>query len=90
MALANVPGATVVISALVPPEAWPWTPTRSEEHLHRPALDAAVLAAAMPWLTLLLVAVGASWGLSSVFRAWQTRVGGLTEEDASVLLARGG
>ena len=61
----------VVLSALVAHTAWHWMTERwdrlSRFTLHWPAFDAAFLAAAMRWLTILVVLAGVLWFVSGLF-----------------------
>ena len=63
---------TVLLSALVAHEAWHWMTARGaalrQYQFRMPALDLVLLAAAMRWVMLLLIAAGAVWALAGVYR----------------------
>jgi hypothetical protein len=63
---------TILLSALVAHTAWHWMTERggalAQYDLAWPALDLALLAAAMRWLMLLLIVLGAVWLLLGLFR----------------------
>ena len=72
--LSRVPerAGVVVLSAVVAHQAWHWMTARGGELLQfRPALpplDAALLATALRWGALALLAAGAAWGLAELYR----------------------
>lgn len=61
----------VITSALVAHTAWHWMTDRGarlmQYRFQWPALDLALLATAMRWAALLLICVGAAWGLSLLY-----------------------
>jgi hypothetical protein len=69
----------IILSALVAHTAWHWMTERGAQLLAYdiapPALDALLLAAAMRWLMLALVAAGAAWALSGIIGWWTRRYG---------------
>jgi hypothetical protein len=62
----------ILISALVAHTAWHWMTDRgsslAQYDITLPALDLALLASAMRWVMLLLIAAGAAWALAGVYR----------------------
>lgn len=69
----------LLLSALVAHQAWHWMTERGAAFLaydlRLPVLDTGLLVAAMRWTLLLLVCVGAAWGLSGLFGRWAGGVG---------------
>lgn len=63
---------TILLSALVAHQAWHWMTDRwaalSQYQFQWPALDTAFAVSAMRWLMLMLVLVGAVWGLFGLVR----------------------
>jgi hypothetical protein len=63
---------TIILSAFVAHTAWHWMLERgralSEYRFQLPAMDAAVLAAGMRALMLMLIVVGAAWGMAELRR----------------------
>jgi len=70
----------VLLSALLAHQAWHWMTARGSELLQHafewPALDAALLAAAMRWAMLALILGGTVWLLFLVFGRWLEGGGG--------------
>jgi hypothetical protein len=67
----------IVLSALVAHTAWHWMIDRGsalvQYDFRWPVLNLALLAAAMRWVILLLVAAGALWILYGLFERWAAR-----------------
>jgi hypothetical protein len=65
---------TIILSALVAHTGWHWMIERAERlsQFRWPALDAAMLAAAIPWLMILLILAGLIW---LAFEALRRRAG---------------
>jgi hypothetical protein len=72
-ALRRVPerAGVIVLSALVAHQAWHWMTARGSELLQYPvripAVDGLLVAAALRWAAVVLVAVGAAWGLAELY-----------------------
>ncbi|GBD32559.1 hypothetical protein HRbin33_01529 [bacterium HR33] len=68
----------VILSAIVAHTGWHWMADRagtlSEYQFTWPALDLALLLAALRWATLALVAVGAAWLLDALYRKLSSRI----------------
>ena len=64
-------GGVIVISALVAHQAWHWMTARSSELLQydprMPVWDALLLASLLRWAAVILVAIGAAWGLAELY-----------------------
>jgi hypothetical protein len=64
----------ILLSALVAHEAWHWMTARGaalrQYQFQMPALDLVLLAAALRWVMLLLIAAGAVWALAGVYRRY--------------------
>ena len=60
-----------MISALVAHQAWHWMTARSSELLQydvrMPVWDALLLASLLRWAAVILVAIGAAWGLAELY-----------------------
>jgi hypothetical protein len=73
---------TIIVSALVAHTAWHWMTDRvatlRQYQFQWPALDAALLASAMRWMMVVLMLVGALWGLAVLWR----RIGRTGGEEA--------
>ena len=67
----------IVVSALVAHTSWHWMAERwgvlTAYDFQRPAVDAAFWAAVLRWVLLLLIVVGAAWGMAVLYRRLAAR-----------------
>ena len=71
---------TIILSALVAHTAWHWMTARGAQlaqyELTWPIVSVGLMVTAMRWAMLLLVCVGAAWGLSGLYGRWAERPAG--------------